>query len=108
MAAAEGVWPARSVSRHWGGTAGHTSVNKWRGFVHYHRCILKYVIYFFVSHFCLFLAFLIFFNFAQNAVQNEFNQLFSSVPNISFGSYSVVLTIEPSRGYGDGGEAVCS
>ena len=24
--------------------------------------------------------------------------------NISFGSYSVVLTIEPSRGYGDGGE----
>ena len=29
--------------------------------------------------------------------------------NISFGSYSVVLTIEPSRGYGDGGEeAVCS
>ena len=83
---------------------GSHKCQQMEGFVRSHRCILKYVIHFFVSHFCLFLAFLIFFNFAKNAAQNEYNQLVSSKLNISFGSYSVVLTIEPSRGYGDGGE----
>ena len=47
-------------------------------------------------------GFSIFFNFAKNAAQNEYNQLFSSMLNICFGSYSDVLTIGPSRGYRDG------
>ena len=40
----------------------------------------------------------------QRKVNTINNQLFSSMLNICFGSYSVVLTIGPSRGYGDGGE----